>query len=148
MDSDYIFFLQLSKQLPEEFFQLSAHLSDYKVSLVPIFPKELLEISKGRQCHVITFVNNIDALKNLLKVRKIFLDWGTLQNRFSYYNFTSFDQAVSRKLKTIRNYHHFPLPMGMKDAAINILNHFWDERSEHVRWPGGRSPQLSKLIST
>jgi len=141
---DYIFYLQLEKELPMFFINLAEQLLIYGISLIPVQLKEFDKIStQGKREHVMTIIQDMQTFLEFRDVRNKFFDFGILQKKYCYYDITSFENASSKYQMTHgKSYFHFRLPLKVSDIARDISHMYLNEKRKAELWPGGNKVRL------
>lgn len=140
----HIFFLKLTAELPDAFFQFSELFSKWNVNILPVTPSEFSSLQKGNICHVICVQNDFESYFALQEFRKKSLDFAMLQKRVIFFHLSSFSPIdIEAKLRRIGNYHFLPLPISYEVAAKFIGRTYYSEQKLGLKWPGGRRPKPS-----
>lgn len=145
--SDWIFYLKLSRNLPEYYFDLDSEFKAMGLTLIPISISELISITKGEgKFNVFTGVRNFDDAQYYTKrVEKMF---GMLMRsrRMSLFMTSSFS-FINQNYKYGKTgmYHFFPLPQSLKSICGIIASEVDKSSSQDHRWPGS-SVGLGKTI--
>lgn len=106
----YMFFLQY-KSLDEDFFNLASILSRDNWKLLPVKPKDLGHLGKGKKQMVISLVDCLESYNLFRKCRKDFLNLGLFGKKYHLFDITSFP-SIKFKSNSLRKevYHYIPLP--------------------------------------
>ncbi len=145
--SDWIFYLKLSRNLPEYYFDLDREFKSQGLTLIPISISELISITKGEgKFNVFTGVRNFsDAHYYTKRVEKIF---GVLlrSKRMSLFMSSSFSfMNQNYKYGKTGMYHFFPLPQSLHEICDTIASEVEKASRKDQRWPG-TSIGLGKTI--
>lgn len=143
----YIFYLQYTKNLPQTFFALGQALKKLNITLIPVTPRELVNIAKSKKQFVISITADLTSLRGLEATRRSFLDFALVNQKFCMFDVSSFGKiSISYKLEKNRSYFHYGLPMSFKNIASNIASHYFSELGTVKRWPGGSRAKLPAMV--
>ncbi len=142
--SQYIFYLQLERDLPDHYIRLAENLQLYDISLIPIQLKDLDKISKqGKREHVITVIKDLETFSAFKEARENYFDFGIKSKKYCYYDVSSFEStSTSRQFTHGKSYYHFRLPIEIDDLAIEISEMYLGEKRMAELWPGGKRATL------
>jgi hypothetical protein len=142
----YIFYVQYTKKLPQTFFALGQVLQKFNLTLVPVSPRELINVAKAQKQFIISITADLTSLKGLESTRRSFLDFALVNQKFCLFDVTSFGKiSISYKLEKNRSYLHYALPMSFNNIASNIASHYFSELGTVKRWPGGSRAKLPAM---
>jgi hypothetical protein len=141
----FILFIQFDEKLPKYFFNLSIKLSKEGIKLVPIPAKNLDILSKKKHFFIISVVSTLKSCQEYQDLRRKFLDYALLNNRFSIIEVNSFYKfEISNRLQENRSYNFIKLPVSM-NSLVNEVTDIYNKRNPI--WPGGRKGKLPLLES-
>ncbi|MBT6326516.1 MAG: hypothetical protein HOJ35_11145, partial [Bdellovibrionales bacterium] len=136
---------QFDEKLPKYFFNLSIKLSKEGIKLVPIPAKNLDILSKKKHFFIISVVSTLKSCQEYQDLRRKFLDYALLNNRFSIIEVNSFYKfEISNRLQENRSYNFIKLPVSM-NSLVNEVTDIYNKRNPI--WPGGRKGKLPLLES-
>ncbi len=139
-----IFFLNLTRELPEFYFQMANLLNQHGVTLIPVNLIELQEIKKGeRNVMVLVHTASMQELSRFYRLRSRFIDHAVLHGKFRLFHTTSFGR-IAKYARAMKNgyYHHFALPLRTSKLAESMANFAFKYHRNKERWPGGRRAKL------
>jgi len=137
-ESDWIFYLKLSKKLPLHFFSLSEKFSARGITLVPITLSELTSVNQGDgRFHVITCVRSIsDAEYYAKKVQKTF-SYLLHSRRMSLFMASSFSLVDDTHIfGRTKQYFFYSLPVELGLMCDTIAEEIYKVDSSERKWPG------------
>jgi len=141
----FILFVQFGTKLPNYFFQLSMMLSKENIKLVPIPPENLKTLSKKKHFFVLAIIHDLSICEEYLHLRKKFLDYALLNNRFSIIEVNSFQKMeIANRLQENRSYNFFKLPIKF-NFLVKEISCIYNKRT--ALWPGGKKGKLPLLES-
>ena len=140
---NYIFYLQLTDELTEDFFYFSAVMSKFNFNLIPIMPEDLREVSKNINVHIMVIVSTIASFNKYQGVKKKFLSFAVKNRIVKLFELTSFipDEELLRN-KAIDSYKVYRLPLQAKKISMIIVKEYLTSMSSIGQWPGGRRAKL------
>jgi hypothetical protein len=142
-DGHYIFFLQTSSKITKDLIHLAAEFKKWKIDLIPIRPKGLIELAKGKRQHVIILNKNITVNKEFSYFRKKYFDFALIKRNFALYDVSSFGKiSIAYKLERDETYHHIPLPTELPKLVAKISTSYYESSGEAQSWPGGKKSKL------
>lgn len=140
---NYIYYLRLSAELPEHYIKLAMVLKEWKISLVPVTPHELLQIGDKSRMYVLGVSENINTQRTLKRFREVYLDLALLSRKVCYFDANSFAPInIAHKLERSKSYYHFALPISFKELVKNIVVAYYNEKKVSQTWPGGKRSKL------
>ena len=143
----YIFYLQYTKEIPATFFSLGTVLKNFGITLVPITTHELVNLARPKKQFVISATADLNSFKALTRVRKSFLDFALVSQKFCLFDISSFGKiSISYKLEKNQSYFYYPLPMTFNQMAANIASHYFSQSGTISRWPGGKRAKLPPIV--
>lgn len=144
---EFIFYLQLSEQLPPSFFSLAEKLSRYEISLVPVRGQDLMNFNESSRHYLIAQVTDLASHTQFRDLRRRFLDVALLNKRFFLFHLSSFGPVVmADKVERLNTYYHYPLPLTFNLLGRSIAGLYYREKKQFQRWPGGRRGRLPSLV--
>jgi hypothetical protein len=142
----YIFYLQYTVNLPKTFFILSEIFKKFSISLIPVRPAELANFASSKKQYVLSTTADLTSQKGLEKVRKNFLDFALLNQKFCLYDVSSFGKiSISYKLEKNHSYFHYPLPMTFNEIVANVATSYFSHSGAVKSWPGGKRAKLPPM---
>lgn len=140
----WIFYLQLSKNLSEDFFFLDESLKKSKKSLIPVTLKSLLECAReSRAIHVLIIVKSYSEYKYFHRKIKKLIGYMMMTQRIHLYIASSFD-GVNDCFIMKENYYNFiKLPVELETFSQSVSHMVDTKESQLNHWPGGIRPRLS-----
>jgi hypothetical protein len=140
----WIFYLKLTKDLPEEYISLDQKFKKSNKSLIPVTLKSLLECTKkSKSIHVLIVVKSYQEYKYFTKKVKKIMKYLMMTERVHLYIASSF-VAINDPSIMKRDYYNFAkLPIKM-DTYCQSVSHMIDAKESQVHnWPGGVRPRMS-----
>ena len=143
-EDNWVFYLKLSKELPESFFALDQHFKRYGKSLVPISLKTLLEQSrKSNSLHVVLVLQSLKDLKYYNKKVKKAVKMLMINRRLHLYIASSFSSVLDSSFLRRGFYTFDKLPLLSVSFVKNTSYEIDRKETSMLRWPGGIRPRLS-----
>lgn len=143
-EDNWVFYLKLSKELPESFFALDQHFKRYGKSLVPISLKTLLEQSrKSNSLHVVLVLQSLKDLKYYNKKVKKAVKMLMISRRLHLYIASSFSSVLDSSFLRRGFYTFDKLPLLSVSFVKNTSYEIDRKETSMLRWPGGIRPRLS-----
>lgn len=143
-EDNWVFYLKLSKELPESFFALDQHFKRYGKSLVPISLKTLLEQSrKSNSLHVVLVLQSVKDLKYYNKKVKKAVKMLMINRRLHLYIASSFSSVLDSSFLRRGFYTFDKLPLLSVSFVKNTSYEIDRKETSMLRWPGGIRPRLS-----
>lgn len=144
---EFIFYLQLTDELPQSFFALAEHLSRYEVTLVPVSPNDLTSFNEGSKHYLVAQITDLASYNRFREFRRRFLDVALLNRRFFLFHLSSFGPVVmADKVERLNTYYHYPMPLSYKLLGRSIAGLYYREKKQFQRWPGGRRSRLPSQV--
>lgn len=139
-----IFFLTLSKELPDFFFQAANWFNSTGVTLIPVNLMELKEIKKGEQdVSVLVHTSCLDELIKFYKLRESYLDMAMNTKKFRIFQVTSFGRIPDlARAQRMGNYHFMALPALTREICHYTAKKVFKYQNNIEQWPGGRRSKL------
>jgi hypothetical protein len=142
----YIFFLQAKPQLPEAFFLLSTLFADFGISLIPVTPSSLKDLSYNERRHLIVLRNDLESNECFQKARKVHIDYLMKHLLINLYDLTSFGEIEqTARVKRYRCYHSFALPASFEEIIVKISYEYYKSQKGNHKWPGGRKGKFPEM---
>ncbi len=146
---EFIFYLQLTEELPQSFFVLAEHLAYYQISLVPVQPDDLNNFDESSRHYLVAQITDMTSLSRFRELRRRYLDVALMNKRFFLFHLSSFGSVVmADKIERINTYYHFPLPLSYDVLSRAISGLYYREKKQFQRWPGGRRSRLPSLVAS
>ena len=143
-EDNWVFYLKLSKELPESFFALDQHFKRYGKSLVPISLKTLLEQGrKSNSLHVVLVLQSVKDLKYYNKKVKKAVKMLMISRRLPLYIASSFSSVLDSSFLRRGFYTFDKLPLLSVSFVKNTSYEIDRKETSMLRWPGGIRPRLS-----
>lgn len=145
-DHKYILYLQLTRELPENFFLFTEYLAKWNISLVPIRPEELRSMPIAKPLNIIAVTHSLGAWKRFNYLRKHFLDFALLNGRFRMFHMSSYGKiSIFHRLHRKNSYCYYQLPMGMLKVSEDMARTIYKEKFAPTAWPGGKRAKLPSI---
>jgi hypothetical protein len=139
----YIFYMRYSKKLNKDFFVFHSFFQKYGVKLVPIYPKQMPELIKGKAPFIISIVKDLQSKSVFDSFRKKFLDYALVSGSLTVYEITSFSKMILCKRPSGDvNYYSFKLPQSFEELSNQILFKYFTKKKISKKWPGGKRATL------
>lgn len=140
----WVFYLKLSKDLPEEFLSLDQEFKKEGKSLVPITIKTLLDHGKrNNSVHVVILVRSLKELEYYnAKVRKA-VKFLMMNRRLHLYIASSFATVGDPSIMRRDHYYFERLPVATKHFVETTCYEIDRKETSMLKWPGGIRPRLS-----
>lgn len=146
---EFIFYLQLTDELPPHFYNLAEGLSRYEISLVPIQIGDLKNFSGSSRHYIVAQISDLTSLNRFTELRQSYLDVALSNKRFFLFHLSSFGSVVmAEKIERINTYYHFPLPLPYDVLSRAMSGLYYREKKQFQRWPGGRRNRLPSLVAS
>lgn len=143
----WIFYLKLSKNLPDEYLTLDQNFKNHGKSLVPIGLKSLLEcIKKGQKAHVVIVVKSYGELKYFNSKVKKMMKFIMRSERIHLYIASSFSGINDPTIMRRDYYNYVKLPVKMTTFCESVSKTIDVKENQGLVWPGGVRPKMS-LVS-
>lgn len=142
-NEQWIFYLKLTKDLPEEYFSLDQTFKKTNKSLIPINIKTLLECTKkNTDMHVLIVIKSYREYRYFMKRVKKIMKYLMMTERVHLYIASSFttvnDPAIMK-----RNYYNFvKLPVHMESFCGSVSKMIDSKENQAHHWPGGIRPRM------
>lgn len=142
----YIFYIQYTKTLPVTFFSLGEVLKKFNITLIPILPGEMASMAKAKKQFAISITADLTSHKGLETIRKSFLDFALVHQKFCLFDVSSFGKiSIAYKLEKNHSYFHYALPMTFNQMAKSIATHYYSQIGAVKSWPGGKRAKLPPM---
>lgn len=140
----WIYYLKVTKYLPEEYLALDQQFKKHGKSLVPISLRALLDsIRKGQRAHVLIVVKSFNEYKYFNKKVKKILKLIMRSDRVHLYMASSFSSINDPSIMK-RDYYSFSkLPVRMDSFCSKVANTIESRENKSLVWPGGVRPKMS-----
>lgn len=140
----WIYFLKLSKELPEFYLKLDQNFKKFDKSLVPITLKSLIESSKSNEeLHLVIVIRSLKEFEYFQKKVRKMLKFIARQERINIYMASSYsnvnDPGIMRK--DFYNYVKLPISMNLYCESVATMIEVKDQKLK--KWPGGVRPRMS-----
>ena len=134
----YIFFLQLTSQLPQVFIYLAEEFKVWGIDLIPVNYAELVDITKGAKKHVMIYTPDLYSAKKLIVARKTIVDHLVHNKRVCLHHLTSFARiSYSYQHDRMQSYFCYQMPIKAKECATLVAKQYYEECMTQNQWPGG-----------
>ncbi|MCK5074101.1 MAG: hypothetical protein KAQ98_11795 [Bacteriovoracaceae bacterium] len=142
--NDYIFFLQLGKNLPTYYYQFASHFSKWDITVVPIKIEELLDVKKGHRIpHIVVVVPDLETAAMYVRLQERIINFSLKTKRFYLHDVNSFGRiSIFKNIARLNVYQYFELPVNISDIAGNIAEFYYSTDKDNQKWPGGRRAKL------
>lgn len=145
---NYIFYLQLGDELQDEFFQLSHFLNKWGISLLPVLPGQLADLTEKGRNHIITHVPDHLSHDRYLFNFKRHLKMGLLSKKYCVHELSSFGKVpAAHQFERTKSYFHHRMPIDVEFFVKSVVKNFYLEKSVNKKWPGTRRGRLPSLVS-
>ena len=140
---NFLFFLQLSEKLPEEFIHLSYQLSQYSINLIPIKFKDLKEIKMESGNKMLVLTKNLATRDLFLKMRVRILDFYLKNKNIQIFHLSSFGHLGPTDTSKVKDYYtYYQLPCKMSDIVSLLVIKVFKDKKTLYKWPGGKRAKL------
>ncbi len=145
---NYIFYLQLGNELQDEFFQLSHFFNQWRITLIPVLPKQLPEmVEKGRN-HILAHVPDHLSYERYTYSFKRYLKMGLLSKKYCLHELSSFSKVPSaHQFERTKSYFQYRLPVDVDLFVKSVVKNYYLEKRVNKKWPGTRRGRLPSLVS-
>lgn len=144
----YIYFLQLTPALPEEFFKFAAHFKRWEIDLIPVEANKIAEITTSQKQFIIALNKDFTSIDNFEVVREKFLNFALKREVFTLFDISSFGKMDGyQNYEKKGSYVYLPLPGKYKDFCKRMAAEYYIKREQKGVWPGGRRAKLPPLNS-
>ncbi len=143
--NDWMFYLKLSKNLPEHFISLANYLSDFGIKLIPVTIDQLTTVTKNKKrFHLLAVVTNMEQNTRFKKYMSGYLRLGIINGLINLSHVSSLDKAHNLPPSYLKQgcYYFYPLPADMQDLTTQIAECFYDRKQNNKKWPGGKRGTL------
>jgi hypothetical protein len=145
---NYIFYLQTTLELDNNYYLLAEVLSKININLLPIIGDELKNIEKHKKQYVISIRNDLSSGFNFNQLRKTFLDSAMASGRIALFDISSFSEIeMASKYQNKNVYRYFQLPQNLKQIAMTVAVDFFRDRNTQAEWPGGKRAKLPSMAN-
>lgn len=140
----WIYYLKVTKYLPEEYLALDQEFKKHGKSLVPISLKSLLDsIRNGQRAHVLIVVKSFNEYKYFNRKVKKIIKLIMRSDRVHLHVASSFS-AINDPTIMRRNFYDFTrLPVKMNTFCESVSGIIDTQENQSLVWPGGVSPKMS-----
>lgn len=143
---NFIYFLQLSPVLPEEYIRLAAKFKKWGIDLVPVKVTDLPQLTRGKCQFVISLCADMTSYRHLAGFRKRYLDFTILNQKYCHFDISSFPKSdIAYKTGKTGHYHYYQLPFERDELVELIVKEFFSKTRKEKRWPGGRRAKLPPM---
>ena len=140
----WIFYLKLTKNLPEDFLVLDQSFKKHNKSLVPIGLKTLLEcIKKNGSVHVLIVVRSYREFRYFDKKVKKILKYLMRTDKVHLYIASSFSGVNDPSIMKRDHYNFVNLPVKISDFCESISQVIDMKETQVYKWPGGARPRMT-----
>ena len=141
---DWIYFLQLSRNLPREFLLIDQQMKSFNKSLVPVSLKGLIETaSSNASVHIVIYIKTVTELSYFKRrVRKI-LKYLMRNSLVNIYIASSFSNINDGSLLKQNQYNFVKLPCLNSQFCESISKMVDSKDTELNHWPGGTRPKMA-----
>jgi hypothetical protein len=145
--ADWIFYLNLSDKLSQNFYILDKIFKEKGYTLIPVSYSSLLNLSHELdKIHVVCMVTNGKEFSRFAKKVRKFLKM-MIQNEVMDLYFASSFQTLNdtAHFRGKKNYHFVRLPMSAQLFCDTIVTTIELKNNKKLSWPGGKSPRPTML---
>ena len=139
-EEQWIFFLQLERNLPKEFFDLDSQFKMNGKSLVPIGMKTLSSVvaSSQENIHVFIMIKSVRDYFFFEKRIKKMMKYIVRSGRVNIYVASSFNKMIDSDIMKKDHYNFLKLPVSMNYLCGSISRTIDLKNSRTTqKWPGG-----------
>lgn len=131
-----VFYVQLSKKLPEYYIHLALSLGEYGIKLVPMSFDDIMELPKYKRLMIIAVINDFDSFDKFKRIRRRYLDFAVINEKIRLIHLSSFDPVRKlRKEEKAKNYLFLKLPSEF-DILSSEINEFIETKKKEIKtWP-------------
>ncbi len=141
---DYVIFLKFKKNLPKEYFLLSALFSECNLKLIPVAPEDLAKIGNKGKRFLLAFIPDIQTYNLYMDARFKYLEHAIRNKRHYVFEASSFvDRNFINRLRLIKTYKHYLLPIEAEEIVKDVAQTYMMEQEQADNWPGGNRARLS-----
>jgi hypothetical protein len=142
--ANHIFYLKYGNHLPEDYFHFSRFFSYWNITLVPVTPKELINMSvNNNRQYILSSVTDLKKRHLFNQLRDKWLDFALLSKRYCLYDVSSFGKfETAYQVERIKMYHHFKIPINMEEIVQTIAVAYFEDKNREKTWPGGKRAKL------
>lgn len=139
----YIFFLQLTPELPTFYFHLGQILKSWGVMLIPLRLKDFKVIQDAKLSEMVVFVPDMASYRQYLKVQEEYLNICFNLKQVRLFEISSFRKNEKlHRLEKSKLYYHFSMPASIEEIALAIVQQVESKAQIVETWPGGRRSRL------
>jgi len=146
MESENVFFLQLTPNIPKYYIDLAGHFKSIGITLVPVTIFDLKDLLTSQVATVLIMNYSLLTNKNYRIIRKKYLEFMLINKRVELVEFSTFERPVGiQRSEANGYYHYFALPATLRDITLDVKLISRNEKKEQVKWPGGSRTTLPLL---
>ncbi len=144
---NYIFFLQLSDELQDEYLQLSHYFKRWGITLLPVLPVQLAHMAEKDRHHVLSYLPDHRSHDRFNLCFKRYLKMGMLSKKYCLHQLSSFGKLESsHQFERMKSYYHYRLPLDAQEFVQQVVKQFYLEKRDNRRWPGTKRGRLPSLV--
>ena len=143
-----IFLTMPHQRIPHWYPQFAHSLKQKDIQLIPIVPSQLKEVFQSfSKAHIMVMETDFTQRRWLRKRFFRVLYQLVKNNKATLYHLSSFDSLdFSGKYIFEKKYFFEKVPQDFESLTENINKFFSHQENTQEKWPGGRSPTLSRDI--
>jgi hypothetical protein len=146
-ENRWIYFLKLSKDLPEFYLNLDQNFKRFDKSLVPITLKSLVEsVKRNDEIHLVVVIRSFREFEYFNKKVRKMLKYIVRQERVNIYMASSFSSVNDPSIMRKDFYNYIKLPVDMNLYCESVATMIEVKNLKLKKWPGGMRPRMS-LVS-
>ncbi len=135
----YIFYLQLTTKLVNNFFDFNCHLTKQNIFLIPINDYNLRELNRKKNAVLLAIIRDLESLKKYNEIKNKFLYSAVKNQQVRLFEISSFaEDSILCKSTYQENYRYYQLPINLNIINEDILQFFNDGNKAFEAWPGGK----------
>ena len=147
MDNEQsVLYLQFSKNIDENFLQLSKIFNKFNITLVPIRVQDLKSVAFNKRKYILAIVKDISSLKSYRKILSPFLNFMMRGSKVKLFEYSSFDVSKDMRLKKYDDFIERRLPLSLFEIVNEVKESLSKDIAQHeTKWPGGRRGKLPSM---
>ncbi len=139
----YILYLQYDEKLDRSFFILADIFKKVGITLLPIQLSEFSSLDRNKKHHAIMVRRKFNDSLKALEWKKKKLDFMMYTGRLILHDLSSFSElTASQSLEKKGTYFYKALPIDYKEAAMDIVIQYYEDKNNYDKWPGGKRAKL------
>lgn len=144
---NYIFYLQLSDELQDEYLQLAHYFKRWGITLLPVSPVQLSLMAEKERHHVLAYIPDHRSYDRFKQYFARYLKMGVLNKKYCLHQLSSFGKLESaHQFERMKSYYHHPLPQDTEEFVQAVVRQYYLEKRDNHRWPGTKRGRLPSLV--